>query len=107
MFPPETMHDDLPVAGAAASGGRERERPGALGDHARALGEQPHGRGGLVERTRERAVEQLRRAAPTSPGSAPRLPEPSTNDGVYSTAVGSPAANVAADSGAPVSGSTA
>ena len=39
-------------------------------------------------------------------GISSRLPEPSTNDGVYSTAVGVPAASVAA-TGAPVSGSAA
>src|SRR4051794_9589176 len=59
-------HDahDLPLAGLASErgGGRERARP--LGDHPRALGEQPDRRGDIVERRRPRRVEELRGVLP-------------------------------------------
>ena len=64
MFPPETMQTTLPVPALPGDRGRGGERAGALGDHADALGDQAHGGGGVVERDRERAVEQLGRLLP-------------------------------------------
>ena len=106
MLPPETMHGDLAAAGPAGERDRRRERAGALGDHAHALGEQPNGVGRLVERDDERAVERVAHVRPHRRRARRVEPAPSTNDGVYSTSTGSPAANAAAQPPAPVSGST-
>ena len=105
MFPPETTQTTFCRPALLERRG-ERQRAGALRDHARALGQQPDGRGRLVERDRERAVEHGLRRAATSPASTSGEPEPSTKRRPYSTGRGSPAASGAV-SGAPVSGSTA
>ena len=98
MLPPDTMQtiflapETLPDERR-----RDRERARAFRDDARALGEQPHRRSYFVERNREARRRAARDACSQTRGISSRLPEPSTNDGTYSTAVGvPPAASVAA-----------
>ena len=50
MLPPETMHTILSPGTSPDERRRERERAGALGDDARALGEQPDRGRRVVER---------------------------------------------------------
>src|SRR6185437_8736064 len=56
--------DDLAAGDATGRRRGRRERAGPLGDNACPLREQAHGGGDLVERKRERAVEDLRRVLP-------------------------------------------
>src|SRR6185437_8566509 len=50
--------DDRPFAGIAAQCGRQRQRAGAFGDHARLLRHQPHRVARLIEADNEIAIDQ-------------------------------------------------
>ncbi len=61
MFPPETTHTIFRAStrvDCCRERGREGQPAGSLGDDARPLGQEPDGRGGLVDADRERAGEQ-------------------------------------------------